>query len=171
PEAHRDILESWARTLAPTRTPLVLWTDIPRADFRAAAGDPSNPHTQMLQWARRHQITVVGVDEFFPRQAPMQLHAQYQLEMNKLVGEGYGAASDILRLEILHRFGGFYTDVDNEVTNPNGLFEAFEQHGFAVHGESAWLQNSAIMAARQHEFVQTALDTTRDNYALTQREL
>ncbi|MFG3420836.1 hypothetical protein [Micromonospora sp. NPDC048063] len=99
----------------------VLWTDIPRARFDAAraapaapAGrpDPLAPVRALLTWADTHGIHLVSVAELFPANAPMTLHSPYALELNRGLPQGFAAASDHLRVEVVHRFGGLYADGD-----------------------------------------------------------
>ncbi|MFF3855685.1 hypothetical protein [Micromonospora sp. NPDC002575] len=99
----------------------VLWTDVPRARFDAAratppapAGrpDPLAPVRALLAWADTHGIHLVSVAELFHAHAPMTLHTPYALELNRRLPQGFAAASDHLRVEVVHRFGGLYADGD-----------------------------------------------------------
>ncbi|HEY1052390.1 MAG TPA: glycosyltransferase, partial [Prosthecobacter sp.] len=88
---------------------VVLWTDQPRAAF-CDPGDPAVAN--MKQWAADNNIRLVSIDEVFGDPANrMQLHTECRLEQNK-AGTGRAAASDIIRLEVLNRFGGVYVDGD-----------------------------------------------------------
>ncbi|MEV5764328.1 hypothetical protein AB0L34_07120 [Micromonospora sp. NPDC052213] len=99
----------------------VLWTDIPRARFDAARATPPAPAGQpdplapvraLLTWADTHGIHLVSVAELFHANAPMTLHSPYALELNRGLPQGFAAASDHLRVEVVHRFGGLYADGD-----------------------------------------------------------
>ena len=98
----------------------VVWTDIPRQRFAEALAQPApagqaDPLAEvraLLDWAREHGILLVNVFEVFHAQAPMRLHAQFVLEMCKQLPRGFASASDHLRVEIVHRFGGLYADGD-----------------------------------------------------------
>ncbi|WP_432990127.1 hypothetical protein [Dactylosporangium sp. CA-233914] len=99
----------------------VLWTDIPRHRFDAArtgsrpAGgrpDPLAAVRELLDWARAHGIHLVSVAEVFHATAPMTLHHPYALELDQGVPRAFAAASDHLRIEVVHRFGGLYADGD-----------------------------------------------------------
>jgi hypothetical protein len=99
----------------------VLWTDIPRTWFAQAAQrpapprgspDPLGPARTLLSWATASGVSLVNVHEIFSAAAPMLLHGPYVLEMSKQRPGGYAAASDHLRVEIVHRFGGMYADGD-----------------------------------------------------------
>src|SRR5258705_1248761 len=98
---------------------VVVWTDVARSEFLHP--DPAGEVAQMRDWARRHNILLVNVDEVFHAREPMVRASEYRLEWAKATSPGYGAASDILRLEILNRFGGIYTDTDNYFASLAGL--------------------------------------------------
>jgi TcdA/TcdB catalytic glycosyltransferase domain len=126
----------------------------------------------MLDWAREHGIRLINVDEVFHAGAPMPLDEFYRMELAKHLGRGYAAASDILRLAVLDRFGGVYTDGDNMFVTMDGLQELFADRGFAVHSHGRDdLSNSALLAARRHPFVRAYLQRIRENYALSQFDL
>ncbi|MGC4807655.1 hypothetical protein [Micromonospora sp. DT233] len=99
----------------------VLWTDIPRARFDAARTtppappgrpDPLAPARDLLTWADTHGIHLVNVAEVFHAGAPMTLHTPYALELGRRSPQSFAAASDHLRVEVVHRFGGLYADGD-----------------------------------------------------------
>ena len=146
---------------------VVLWTDVPRDQFTQDDGDVA----EMRNWAQRHHITLLSPDEVFHAQEPMSLAAEYHLETAKGTAAGYGAASDILRMEILYRFGGIYTDGDNAVHGLDGLRNLLSAPGFAVHAAAPQVNNSALLAARGHPFVKAYLHQVADNYRLRQDEL
>jgi hypothetical protein len=99
----------------------VLWTDIPRERFDAARthaepepdrDHPPAPVRDLLAWAVTHDIHLVNVAEVFHATAPMTLHHPYLLECGQLTPRAFAAASDHLRVEVVHRFGGLYADGD-----------------------------------------------------------
>lgn len=157
----------------------VLWTDVARADieyvsrFTQAPSDPEAARVWALyQWAEANGVKLVNVQEVFNESAPMGLHDEFMTEMLKGVGPGWAAASDIARLEILDRFGGFYTDGDNEI----GDLGAFEQvtnsrEGYAVGATSKLFSNSALAVTMGHPFPGMAKELLRANYTKTQPEL
>ncbi|MET7751574.1 toxin glutamine deamidase domain-containing protein [Micromonospora sp. NPDC005367] len=167
PQRYHDNLAAWAAGVGAANAMFVLWTDTPRSQFRAAP--PGTELAGMLEWARGAGAVLLNVDELFSDRSPMSLDEQYRTEMNKLVNSGFGAASDILRLEILYRYGGIYTDVDNEFRSLVGLRELFDGEGFAVHTRG--VANSAFLAARRHSFIEAALSTIQRNYGITQPAL
>ncbi|BBX39881.1 WXG100-like domain-containing protein [Mycobacterium simiae] len=146
---------------------VALWTDVTRAEFEKNTGDVA----AMRDWARSHNIFLLNTDEVFHGGEPMRLDTEYRLETGKGTPAGFTAASDILRLEILYRFGGIYTDGDNRVYDLAGLRGHLRAPGFAAHGTPPNLNNSALLAARKHPFVASLLDTIADNYRLRQDEL
>jgi hypothetical protein len=147
---------------------VVLWTDVSRSDLARAGSDAA----RMLSWARKHDIALLSPDEVFHVDEPMHLAAEYRLETAKATAAGYTAASDILRLEILHRFGGVYTDHDNEVRRLHSMRNLLAEPGFALHSSGRGLpNNSAILAARRHPFIRRYLEAISDNYRLSQHEL
>ncbi|MFI2751770.1 glycosyltransferase, partial [Kitasatospora sp. NPDC018623] len=154
----------------------VVWTDVTRERIREAKeAEGTGQDTEelatvreMVAWARDHKIVLVNVDEVFSAEAPMVLEAAYKMETAKGVGQGYASASDILRLEILQRFGGIYTDGDNELlVDPTDAVQriADSGQGFAVavvgHGGMA---NAVLIAPARHEAVQRHLEVLRGNY-------
>ena len=151
---------------------VVLWTDVTRGQFAYSTGDVAD----MSRWAQRHGITLLNPDEVFHVDEPMVLAAEFQLETAKGTAGAYGAASDILRVEVLYRFGGIYTDGDNEVHRLDGLRGLLRAPGFAVHGEftdgdAHFIANSALLAARGHPFMKLFLETLAANYGKRQDEL
>jgi len=91
---------------------VVLWTDRTRRD---AVGQPGTSEARRLaSWAADHGVALVDIFEVFHADAPMITHPQYVLEMAKQLPLGYAAASDLVRLEVVHRFGGVYADGDLE---------------------------------------------------------
>ncbi len=176
-EFRENVADLAARTSPSWR--VLVWTDVPRDTFARAlqppAGgpDPLAAVRKMLVWALDSGVLLINVDEVFHAGAPMPLAEFYRMELAKRVGLGYGAASDILRLAILDRFGGLYSDGDNRLVSLDDLRDVFNQYGFAVHAsdDSPKWNNSALLAARQHPFARRYLDAIERNYALTQADL
>lgn len=173
----RDNLKLLADQARPAWRVLV-WTDIPRATFAEAARSPADGPLsavrEMRAWARRHGLLLINVDEVFHARAPMPLAEFYRMERAKRIGVGFAAASDILRLAILDRFGGLYSDGDNKLVSLDGLQDVFSQLGFAVHSPAPGadqMNNSVLLAARRHPYPRRALDAIERNYALTQADL
>ncbi|MET8831634.1 protein-glutamine glutaminase family protein [Streptomyces sp. NPDC004610] len=152
----------------------VLFTDVPRAAFTAAGRDPSSAPAvhDMLRWARHRGIRLVHPDEIFTSDAPMRLRAEYATEHIRQTGRGYAAASDILRLEIVHRFGGIYLDGDLSLligVDPlRSLTDGLADSDLLGSPNGS---NDVLVAPRQHRAVHDYLETIRQNYRLDQRAL
>jgi hypothetical protein len=109
------------------RVDFVVWTDLPRSWFTQVAARPDPPAgpdplagaRALYAWAVENDISLVSVAEVFSAAAPMTLHASYTLEICKQLPRGYAAASDGLRVEIVHRFGGLYADGDMSFEPPS----------------------------------------------------
>ncbi|MFI1400899.1 toxin glutamine deamidase domain-containing protein [Streptomyces sp. NPDC020681] len=178
--AFRRNIESAARQ-QPDFT-FVVWTNIPRQRFeeaRSASGTPADTSAQerlrdMLDWAARHRVRLANVDEVFSATAPMELQALYNVEEAKQQGPGYAAASDILRVEIVHRFGGVYTDGDNALT---GNLDAEvrrivdSERTFALAQDTTGRRvNNVIVAPARHVYLDLYRQVFRDNYMRTPYE-
>ncbi|WP_406634980.1 TcdA/TcdB catalytic glycosyltransferase domain-containing protein [Amycolatopsis sp. WGS_07] len=158
----------------------VLWTDVPRWQTELAlttaapeeGPDPLHDVRDLLRWAAEHRIQLVNVDEVFTSEHPMRTQEFYLSELAKQTGPGFAAASDILRLELMHRFGGLYTDGDNVVHGLGDVVRAAESDaGYAVHRVGGNIANSAFTMSKGHPFAESYLDQLRDNYGQTQANL
>lgn len=164
-----------------------LWTDVPRRCFEAARDstppppgqpDPLAPARAMLGWARRLGIHLISVHEVFHARHPMLLAAEYAAEMAKQLPRGYAGASDLLRLEIIHRFGGAYVDGDNVIgadaagrplpATLSGLFTdvATSLLGFTFHvlPPGRGLNNDVIIAPAGHPAIRLYCEAARVKY-------
>src|SRR6266545_750194 len=166
---HR-LLGAFADQVRNTMT-VVLWTDVPRRDFLFGSGEVA----EMRAWAVQHNILLVNVDEVFHAGAPMVRAAEYRLESAKATPTGLTAASNILRLEALDRFGGIYIDGDNPVVSLDGIQDLLDPPGFAIHRtvrpEGVGTSNTALLAARGHPFAGLFLEQIGENYRYTQPDL
>ncbi|MYW90384.1 hypothetical protein G3I59_07045 [Amycolatopsis rubida] len=158
----------------------VLWTDVPRWQTELAltttapqeGPDPLRDVRDLLRWAGEHRVQLVNVDEVFTSEHPMRTQEFYLSESAKQTGPGFAAASDILRLELMHRFGGLYTDGDNVVHGLDDVVRAAQSDaGYAVHRVGGNIANSAFTMAKGHPFAASYLDQLRDNYGQTQANL
>jgi hypothetical protein len=139
----------------------------------------------MLAWAREHGIALVNVYEVFHAGAPMLGQAQFAAEMAKQLPRGYAGASDLLRLEIIHRFGGLYTDGDNQIgTDASGCplpgslpgllaAVAASVPGFTLHlvPPSYHVNNDVLIAPARHPAVRLLMEVMRISYFCTQPQL
>ena len=156
----------------------VLWTDVPRSEIDGLrALDENAPRTprqeqiqQMLDWAGTHHVKLASVDEVFAGRDRAELHAEIATERARTTGSGYAGASDLLRLDILHRFGGVYTDGDNRATEKLGdrveEIEADTEHQqFGISKLGASINNSAFIAPPGNRIVHDYRASLKDRYA------
>jgi hypothetical protein len=164
-----------------------LWTDVPRRCFEAALDtrprppgqpDPLAPARAMLAWARRLGIHLISVHEVFHARHPMLLAAEYAAEMAKQLPRGYAGASDLLRLDIIHRFGGAYADGDNLFGvdaagrplpgTPSALFAEVAASGlgftFHVLPPGRGMNNDVIVAPARHPAIRLYCEASRVRY-------
>ncbi|MER6761842.1 MULTISPECIES: TcdA/TcdB catalytic glycosyltransferase domain-containing protein [Amycolatopsis] len=158
----------------------ILWTDVPRWRTELAlttvapeeGPDPLHDVRDLLRWAAEHRVQLLNVDEVFTSEHPMRTQEFYLSELAKQTGPGFAAASDILRLELMHRFGGLYTDGDNVVHALDDVVRAAESDaGYAVHRVGGNIANSAFTMSKGHPFAASYLDQLRENYGKTQANL
>ncbi|PSM42993.1 hypothetical protein C6Y14_12520 [Streptomyces dioscori] len=155
----------------------VLWTDVTRAETEAARALPPGPGAtrlhavrSMLEWARREDIRLVNVGEVFSAQAPMRLPSLYATEAARHTGAGYAAASDILRIEALDRFGGVYSDGDNRVGPGLGsvISDVLKKaNGFAIGQYMTRSTNAVLVSAAHHSALASYSDVILHNYTRT----
>ncbi|MER8184888.1 hypothetical protein [Kitasatospora sp. NPDC094015] len=170
------------------RVEFVLWTDVPREQFEAARTTPPPPPgrrdplayaRRLLDWAGRTGVRLVQLHEVFHRDAPMRLHRQAVLELAKQLPRGYASFGDLLRVEILERFGGAY--VDGDIAFADGpdaepLPEFFDRiagsvHGFTANPRPGGVDNDAIVAPAGHPAIRLWTERARLNYCRTQPEI
>ncbi len=154
---------------------VVLWTDQPRERFHKVPLDPDI--VEMQKWAKDNGIKLASIDEIYGnKDNEMQLQFERRMEQNKS-GTGRAAASDIIRLEVLHRFGGLYVDGDKPFKVPldNVLEQAAgakikikgvgpEKSGFASAQDLAGPQNCSICSAKGSEVTKAMLDKVQEEY-------
>ena len=178
--AHRSFLDTMRDNAATTGLTSVLWTDVPRHEIdalrRLAPGDEPSEREQriqqMLDWAGTHNIRLAGIDEVFAGDDRAELHAEIATERGRGTKYSYATASDLLRLDIMHRFGGFYTDGDNRATGHLatliGEVEADTGHGqFALSRLDGAENNSAFIAPAGNRIVEQYRATLKQRYALS----
>ncbi|MEV4346926.1 toxin glutamine deamidase domain-containing protein [Actinoplanes sp. NPDC049596] len=176
----RAVLVASARVLGGDwRT--VLWTDVPRRDIQAvqqARAQGQNPYPElrdMIEWADREHVLLINVDEIFNADEPMALNDFYRSEKSKLEVRGYTAASDILRIEVMYRFGGLYADLDDTIVSLAGLRETFEQRGFAImvlrNQDPVSVINSSFLSSRHSPFMNAHRHVTHRSYTVRQDAL
>ncbi len=147
-----------------------LWTDIPRALFVSA--DKDSDVGKLRQWALDHKVNIQNIDEHFNGGRPMRLETGFKLERNKQ-GTGFAAASDILRLELMDRFGGIYVDGDKQVKSTlEKIAESTgAQGGFKVAQDGSLLSNCGFCAVPKHEVTGKILEKIKKDFELTRVRL
>ncbi|MFB6892304.1 hypothetical protein ACFCX4_23670 [Kitasatospora sp. NPDC056327] len=161
----------------------VVWTDVTRARIaRAHEAEGTERDTpglvtvrDMVAWAETRKVVLVNVDEVFSSERPMRLEAPFRMETSRGVGMGYASASDILRLEILLRFGGIYNDGDNPLVGglEREVRNIAKSGQFAIAGagmSDSTLSNAVLIAPAGHQAVESHLDVLRGNYLRTSSE-
>jgi len=171
----------------------VLWTDIPRSAFSDGAQGAERALGErardLYEWAEANGVLLVNIAEVFHRDAPMVCHAQYVVEMSKRRPHGYAAASDIVRLEVIERFGGFYIDGDlrlierYEEAPPDEPYESLTEMidriagselGFTMDPIAKWnnaVNNDLVIAPARHPAIRLWLEDTRVNYLMSQASI
>lgn len=160
----------------------LVWSNVSRAVFDqvrqqpvpAVGPDPLIDVRAMRTWAQDARVKIVSVDEVFSGKNAMGLEAFYKSEEAKQMGPGFAGASDILRVEILKRFGGVYCDGDNVIGD--GLAEAVQvvadsDKGLGVADMAGRLNNSAFISDRGNAFWTPMQQVMAANYEKNQREL
>ncbi|MGW2052280.1 glycosyltransferase, partial [Streptomyces sp. NPDC001858] len=168
----------------------VVWTDMTRAQVdevrRLRPGRTTTVRQQqvasMLEWASgRPNMVLINVDEVFNADTPALMQAEIQTERAR-GGKSYGMASDMFRIEVLHAFGGVYSDGDNRLT---GLIDhvqtiARRPDGFAVaradmprnaqdpvDRDSRSLANAGLTSPARGQAISVYRDLLQTNYGMT----
>ena len=171
----------------------VLWTDVPRAAFTDGAEGAERALGErarhLLEWAEANGVLLVNISEVFHRDAPMVCQVEYAAEMSKRRPHGYASASDLVRLEVVERFGGFYVDGDlrlrerYEQAPPDEPFESLAQVidrvaaselGFTMDPIPMWnnaVNNDVVIGPAHHPAIRLWLEDTRVNYLVPQMSI
>jgi hypothetical protein len=189
--AFRDNYGAAARRYAGQVT-VVLWTDIPRAQCAAVLAEPAPPVgaadplryvRTLATWARDNDVALVNVDEVFHTDHPLYLRPQYVLEMAKQRPRGYTSATDHLRVELVHTFGGLYIDGDirfdagsPEGGHPSSVPDllaavAASTCGFTLNILPIGISNDLIVGSARHPALRLWMECARLNYFPLQREI
>jgi hypothetical protein len=155
----------------------VLWTDLSAEAVREDR-DREGPLRRLLEWCTERGVCLLSIDDVFCGEAPMRLQPLFNLAR---LQRQWGVASDLLRLEILHRFGGIYSDVDNEclgAIRPDLLARPFspeaeprEDRRLAVGMLGEYPCNAFLIAHPCSPFVENYLGIIRSKYRLGRRQL
>jgi len=147
-----------------------LWTDQSREAMLSA--EPESDLGKMRDWAIQNDISLIPVDEVFAGDNEMTLQGMYKTEQLK-GGTGRAAASDIMRLEIITRFGGIYCDGDKPFNKP---FDEIAKHtsengGFTSAQESGKFQNCGMCGVPGNEVSQSVIENIQTNYGKPRNDL
>lgn len=171
-EKHRNFMDQLVQNKQNNPSwDVCLWTDQSREAFANAPDD--SDLGRMRQWAIDNDIRLIPVDEVFSGDNAMQLETFYKTEQIK-GGTGRAAASDIMRLEIINRFGGLYIDGDKPYNKP---FDTIAQktgtdgEGFMAVREGSNFQNCGMCSAPGNDITQSILDQMQANYGKPRQEL
>jgi hypothetical protein len=175
PGRGRDLIRTFV-DVGGCRLPF-LWTDLSEQALREGRGR-AGPLQRLLEWCAELGIRLLRIDDVFCGEAPMLLQPLFNLAR---LQRQWGLASDILRLEILHRFGGIYSDVDNEclgVLRPERLARSFGPatqppgDGVLALGLLGEYPCNALLIARRHSrFIAEYLEIVRSKFRLCRRQL
>ncbi|MEY9933726.1 hypothetical protein ABH926_008386 [Catenulispora sp. GP43] len=181
---HQSFRDTMRDNAATTGLTSVLWTDVPRHEIdELRRQGPDAPRTerqeqiqQMLDWAGNHDIKLANIDEVFAGGDRAELHAEIATERARGTKFSYATASDLLRMDIMHRFGGVYTDGDNRATGHLRTrieeIQADTGHGqFALSRLEGKQNNSAFIAPPGNRIVHQYRATLKDRYALSLNEI
>jgi hypothetical protein len=159
----------------------VLFTDRPR-EALAAVRDLDSPPDQepgrsdwyLARWARGAGIRLVNLFEVITAFGDSPLLPLIQTELAKQTPRGYAAASDNARV-FLHRFGGLYTDPDNDIVSLDSLTRIGNgdtQDTFAVaRDRGGEITNSAMALTRNHPVADLEQRTLVEHYRSAQPQL
>ncbi|MFS8105156.1 hypothetical protein LFM09_49505 [Lentzea alba] len=104
----------------------------------------------------------------------MPLQSAFQAELAKQTRPGYAAASDVLRLTVLQRFGGYYADGEY-VTTTDTLEEIDRvlrsEAAFGIHQHGEFLGNDVLVMPKGHPVLEEFLGLYRHNYGMPQLDL
>ena len=145
------------------RWSVCVWTDQSREAMLNAPDD--SDLGRMRIWASTNGIKLIPIDEVFAGENGMGLQELYRTEQLK-GGTGRAAASDILRLEIINRFGGIYCDGDKPINKPmDEIAEYTHTHGdFITAQERGNFQNCGMCGKPGNPVTISVLEHIRDNY-------
>ena len=131
---------------------IILWTD--QRDMTK----------ETKEWCTRFNIKLVHIDDVFSGEYSMECDREYRLERGK-IPPNWGAATDILRYNILYKFGGIYSDVD--------LRASLLKLPYESDGDMYMLQgaNDYFMSPPKHPLFNRALNEMGRRYQKTKHDL
>ncbi len=161
--------------------PMAVFTDVPRASFERAgrfsdeAADGSLTGVrEMLSWAEENDVLLVNVHEVFHSGWPMPVQEAFLAELAKQSKPGYTAASDLLRMALVQRFGLLYSDGEYE-TGWSELAEMQRvlgsREGYGVHKRGEAFNNDLVVVPKGHPYADDFFESMRENYGMRQAEV
>lgn len=164
PPANIAAVKSWAAAHAPEGFEIWIWIDETFSPGTLAQygafGLPSDVPRIRLQ-----DITALGVS------SP---HVRYEIDRLR---SNYGASSDMLRYNILHRFGGAYFDSDvhpgERTLNHDGLFDDLHPDLFLLDNNSqgkGLIGNDAFICGAGNPLMRAVATAAEENYRKPYRE-
>ncbi|MEV0089458.1 hypothetical protein [Saccharopolyspora sp. NPDC050642] len=161
--------------------PMVVFTDVPRAQFEEAAKVPVDHEPdslagvrEMLAWAEDNNVALVNVHEVFNSSWPMPHQEAFLAELAKQTKPGYTASSDYLRVALGQRFGLPYSDGEYQTTWQ--LLDEMQQvldsdEAYGIHKRGGTVNNDLLVLPKGHPFADKFFDRMSDNYGKTQAEV
>ncbi|AUI60345.1 hypothetical protein B1H26_24155 [Amycolatopsis sp. BJA-103] len=121
---------------------------------------------ELVRWARDNSIILIDIYEVFNKDHPMVLQEFFEAEMARQAPGGYGAASDMARLELLKLMGGVHLDGGDRLTNVDPLDIIHAQQSFAIREspDGKKLDQRLLAAPRNHPFLDSSLEQIRQDY-------
>jgi hypothetical protein len=164
----RENASNLSAKLGETGVQVILVTDVRRSHL------DNSMVRRMLAWTQSANIAMVNVEELFAGW-PTLLDHHYRAELGKLLPVGYVAASDIVRVLLLYRFGGVYTDGgDNTLPAAENLVRDIEtrlrHNGYAIAHDQG-RTNAAMFGTARNAFFEAYIHTIRERYAVKQDNL
>ena len=121
------------------------------------------------KWCRENGILLCNVRDIFGTNVEKMVCAkQYDFAVRHVpLYKGYAMGSDILRLELLRKYGGWYMDCDYMLYGTPRLFAHCDLVGGCLPDMSLTNQdpaNAVFGAVKNHGFIQKYLEHLRDNW-------
>lgn len=128
--------------------------------------DQTNLSKEVENWLKSHGIFLVQVQAVFGNPSKMETFYHFYAALAKIPAN-YGEASDLLRYEILDRFGGYYLDHDisKEIDFTNLIKKGGNPpHGFVGARIEGRPRNDIIGGIPRTTFFKKLKEITLDNY-------
>lgn len=173
--AGTDNIETWINH-NPDKS-IILWTD--QLSYLDKTEDYSFGQKKLLEWCKEKNIILLSVKDILSGNIDNEIFF-----MRELSKPNYGAASDIVRLEILKLYGGIYSDIDIACIKPPGNISAErgikincahrnitnKMHSlFTDHIDT--ILNDLIISTPNHPEIIKASELIKENFKLTFSEL